>query len=283
MPFDATVHGENTEFQFGGLPVPPSLPPEGRLQIGDLMEEPAIQQAYSLVALLNKHKTYGKQAGAPPYIEHLCGVANTVYEVTMQHRPDIPRDVLTDQITAALLHDTLEDQREEVTPELLAEHFNPRVRDAVLFASDLDSPDRNNTDWWQRKQHHVGRIAHAATSKEWRDRKDELVSAATICCADKLYNMRSSNRRLEFAIQNGNQSDPLLHEFWSSFKSPQMNRQAYDLVVSEAFQQLDASLEGTEHSCLTYLSQALTREVEDMSYMMTHLKEVATRPAQHQR
>lgn len=257
--------------------------PAGRLSVGAFRDHPKVRQAYALAALAHEGQTYGKST--IPYIEHVCGVAETVYRTTMQHQPDIAPERLSDELCAALLHDTLEDKGHLVTPKLLTERFGQRVSDIVRFCTDEHkiNDEVEKQEWWDRKQPYLAKLANAAGSPEWKYRQEDLVSAAIVCCADKLYNQRSSNKRLEYAIKHGSDAKPLVHEFWAGFKQAQMWRARYDQMLSLAFEALDKELAPTPHQRLTRLVDTLSTEVEDMRWMMTHLQAAKDRPAVHQR
>ncbi len=263
-------------------PVPPPEIPVGRLNVGEWRNHPKVRQAYALAALAHDGQTYGKSG--IPYIEHVCGVAETVYRVTMQHQRDITLDRLTDELCAALLHDTLEDKGHLVTPALLTARFGQRVSDIVSFCTDEHKVEdaMEKQEWWNRKQPYLAKLAYAGTSPEWRTRHEDLVSAATVCCADKLYNQRSSNKKLEYAIKHGSATNPLPHKFWAGFKQAQMWRARYDHMLALAFQTLDKELAATPHRRLSQLVDTLNREVDELRWMMTHLQAAKERPAVHQ-
>jgi len=120
------------------------------------------------------HRTQ-RRKGKPevPYVGHLMGVAAIVIEAG--------GDVTL--ATAALLHDTLEDQPEQVNAELLAREFGPRVASIVEECSDseVDVPGqpRDQTSWLGRKQRYIESL------------KDASLDAVKVSLADKLYNARA--------------------------------------------------------------------------------------------
>lgn len=79
-------------------------------------------------------------------------------------------------ISAALLHDTLEDC-EHVSKSLLAQEFTQRVADMVA----QESEDKSKT-WMERKRATIEHIRHAPHEVK------------LICLADKLANMRDIDR-----------------------------------------------------------------------------------------
>ncbi len=101
-----------------------------------------------------------------PYIVHPIEVGDIVSSMT--------RDA--EVISAALLHDTIEDC-EHVSRILLAEEFSERVADMVA----QESEDKSKT-WMERKR---------ATIEHIRNAPHEV---KLICLADKLSNMRDIDR-----------------------------------------------------------------------------------------
>ncbi len=101
-----------------------------------------------------------------PYITHPIEVADIVSTMT------------TDEeiISAAYLHDTVEDCK-EVTTELIREHFGDRVASIV----DAESEDKSKS-WMERKQATIDRLESAPREVQM------------IALGDKLSNMRDMDR-----------------------------------------------------------------------------------------
>ncbi len=97
-----------------------------------------------------------------PYVSHLFSVAILVAE-------DGAHD---DVVTAALLHDTLEDTK--TTREEITAAFNERVADLVEMVS-----ERKELDWKERKMDYLARL---------READDD---ALCIAIADKIDNVES--------------------------------------------------------------------------------------------
>lgn len=86
-----------------------------------------------------------------PYLSHLLIVAGFVWEAGGD----------TDQVVAAVLHDTLEDTA--VTEADLRKRFGDGVTDLVVACSDgLDGAPRDASTWRQRKQSYVDALAYKA-------------------------------------------------------------------------------------------------------------------------
>ena len=102
-----------------------------------------------------------------PYVTHLFSVALLVAE---DGAPD-------DTVTAALLHDTLEDT--DTTREEIATTFNEHVAELVEAVSEIKEKDGKKIEWRVRKEHYLARIERAS---------DE---ALLISLADKIDNIES--------------------------------------------------------------------------------------------
>lgn len=128
---------------------------------------PQIKKAIQFAA--RKHRTHVRRGSdRTPYISHLFSVALLVAE-------DGADD---DVVTAALLHDTLEDT--ETTREELENAFNERVADLVEQVS-----EEKEYDWEQRHERYVARLAQA---------DDE---ALIIALADKVDNVEDKIATIE--------------------------------------------------------------------------------------
>ena len=127
---------------------------------------PQIKKAIQFAA--KKHHGQMRRETEPlPYITHLFSVALLVAE-------DGADD---DVVTAALLHDTLEDtdtEREEIVHA-----FNERVAELVETVSEIDKKDGITLGWKERKIHYLAQM----------ERADD--DAVLIAIADKIDNVES--------------------------------------------------------------------------------------------
>lgn len=126
-----------------------------------MQHTPQIKKAIQFAA--RKHHGHMRaEAGPLPYITHLFSVALLVAE-------DGAED---DVVTAALLHDTIEDT--ETTREEIIEAFNTHVADLVGAVS-----EQKDLPWKERKQAYIDHL------KEVED------EALLIALADKIDNIES--------------------------------------------------------------------------------------------
>lgn len=102
-----------------------------------------------------------------PYMSHLLGVASLV----MEHGGN------EDEIIAALLHDSIEDQGGEKTRNEIQKRFGEKVVGIVNGCTDSDVVPK--PPWRKRKEAYIAHLKHAPYSVR-------LVSAA-----DKLHNARA--------------------------------------------------------------------------------------------
>lgn len=127
---------------------------------------PQIKKAIQFAA--RKHHGQFRAEKEPlPYITHLFSVALLVAE-------DGSDD---DVVTAALLHDTIEDTA--TTREELIEHFNVRVADLVESVSEIREKNGSKLTWKERKCEYLNRLEHA--------NQESLL----IAVADKIDNIES--------------------------------------------------------------------------------------------
>lgn len=127
---------------------------------------PQIKRAIQFAA--RKHHGHMRQEAEPlPYITHLFSVALLVAE-------DGADD---DVVTAALLHDTLEDT--ETTREEIVEAFNERVADLVESVSEIKEKNGAKLDWRERKMYYLIQVESAGDG------------AVLIAIADKIDNIES--------------------------------------------------------------------------------------------
>ena len=137
------------------------------------------------------HDGQVRKGSGVPYVSHLLSVAGLVLEAGGDE----------EQAIAAMLHDAIEDQPEEATPDTIREEFGERVADIVVECSDRAHGVEGTSDnWRQRKEAYIRSLSAAS--------RDALL----VSCADKLHNARSLLRDL---IQEGaviwerfNEDDP---------------------------------------------------------------------------
>ncbi len=114
------------------------------------------------------HRDQTRKGTDTPYVTHLMGVAAIVGDVGGSE----------DQVIAALLHDTIEDQVEH-HPDIgdtIATMFGQSVLDLVLACSDTTAHPK--PPWKARKEAYIAHIEEA----------DSANPALLISLADKLYN-----------------------------------------------------------------------------------------------
>ena len=136
---------------------------------------PQIKKAIQFAA--RKHHGQFRQETEPlPYVTHLFSVALLVAE-------DGADD---DIITAALLHDTIEDT--ETTREEIVDAFNERVAELVASVSEIKERDGVKLNWEERKSDYLIRLEQADDG------------AVLVAIADKVDNIES---RLEAYKKEG--------------------------------------------------------------------------------
>ena len=133
---------------------------------------PQIKKAIQFAA--RKHSGQMRRETEPlPYITHLFSVALLVAE-------DGAND---DIVTAALLHDILEDT--DTTREEIVIAFNEHVAELVESVSELKEKDGKRLDWKERKTDYLVRLENAS------------VDAVLIAIADKVDNIESKLEAFE--------------------------------------------------------------------------------------
>jgi (p)ppGpp synthase/HD superfamily hydrolase len=121
------------------------------------------------------HDGQVRKGSGVPYVSHLLAVAGLVLEAGGDEELAI----------AAMLHDAVEDQPDDASPETIREEFGDRVADVVVECSDREHGVVGTTDnWHDRKDAYVLGLRHAS--------RDALL----VSCADKLHNARSLLRDL---------------------------------------------------------------------------------------
>ena len=183
---------------------------------------PQIKKAIQFAA--RKHHGHVRVSGGEeplPYVTHLFSVALLVAE-------DGASD---DVVTAALLHDALEDT--DTTREELASAFNERVAALVEAVS-----ESKELDWKERKQEYLARLENA----------DE--DAVRIAIADKVDNIESK-------IEEYEREGESIHERWSQPPAE------YLWYHGEALRIAQARL--PDHPLTKRLAEAHAREKEALS------------------
>jgi (p)ppGpp synthase/HD superfamily hydrolase len=127
---------------------------------------PQIKKAIQFAAKKH-HGQMRKETEPMPYITHLFSVALLVAE-------DGADD---DVVTAALLHDTLEDT--PTTREEIVHAFNERVATLVESVSEVKEKDGKKIAWKERKSHYLAHLEDASDD------------AVLIALADKIDNIES--------------------------------------------------------------------------------------------
>lgn len=136
---------------------------------------PQIKKAIQFVA--RKHHGHMRQEKEPlPYITHLFSTALLVAEDGADE----------DVVTAALLHDTLEDT--DTTRDELVDSFNERVAELVESVSEITQKDGMPVDWRKRKEQYLAQLENANEG------------AVLIAIADKIDNIES---KLEAFAEEG--------------------------------------------------------------------------------
>ena len=111
-----------------------------------------------------------------------------------------------DTITAALLHDTIEDCG--LSPEDLEKRFGSRVKDLVLAESENQYKDIPKTESWKKRKEEAINVL-----KETND-----LSVKILFLSDKLANMRSLHKSYLAegldAFNHFHTNDPKLHEWY---------------------------------------------------------------------
>lgn len=102
-----------------------------------------------------------------PYVSHLLGVASIVMEAGGND----------DEVIAALLHDSAEDQGGEATLAEIRNQFGDRVAEIVAACS--DTFEEPKPPWKERKMAYLAHLSEVPAS------------ALLVSCADKLHNVRA--------------------------------------------------------------------------------------------
>ena len=150
---------------------------------------PQIKKAIQFAA--RKHHGHFRAETEPlPYITHLFSVALLVAEDLSAQAGGAGDDV----VSAALLHDTLEDT--DTTREELASTFNERVAELVGHVSHAAEHEGKELDWKERRARYLKHLEEAPEE------------ALLIAIADKIDNIESKLEALE-------KEGPALFRRWS--------------------------------------------------------------------
>lgn len=122
------------------------------------------------------HRCDTRKGKSTPYVSHLLGVCSLV----LQHGGT------EDEAIGALLHDTLEDHPEIVSPEEIRRQFGAKVLSIVRSCTDTPPGFQGGEKppWRERKRAYIAHLARAGRS------------AQLVSLADKLYNLREINADL---------------------------------------------------------------------------------------
>lgn len=143
---------------------------------------------------LAEHADQARKGTDIPYVAHLWGVASLVLEHGGQ----------TDDVVAALLHDTAEDQGGRETLAKVSEQFGPRVAGMVEALSDaLPAKGETKPPWDARKEAYLATLA------------GKPVDVLVVSAADKLQNLRATVEDVraqgDAVWERFNQKDPQRH------------------------------------------------------------------------
>jgi hypothetical protein len=129
---------------------------------------PRFQAAISLAAYLHRGDT--RKGKRTPYVAHLLGVCDLVLQDGGSE----------DEAIAALLHDTLEDHPEDISPEELRSRFGDGVLAIVRSCSDTpeDYAGGQKPPWRERKTAYLEHLTRATEG------------ARRVSLADKFYNAK---------------------------------------------------------------------------------------------
>lgn len=116
------------------------------------------------------HRDDTRKGKRTPYVSHLLGVCSLVLQ----------QGGGEDEAIGALLHDTLEDHADTVTPAMLRAKFGAKVLAIVEACTDTPPGYKGGTKppWRERKEAYVSRLAKKSRA------------ARNVALADKLYNLR---------------------------------------------------------------------------------------------
>ena len=184
---------------------------------------------------LAEHGDQARKGTDIPYMSHLWGVASLVLE----------HGGSTDDVVAALLHDTAEDQGGEETLARIEADFGAPVARMVRGLSDaLPAKGEEKPPWEERKQSYVAHLG------------EEPVDVLRVSAADKLHNLRTM-------IADLRTTGPT---FWERFNQPDPGRHVWYLdaltSVYEARAADDAGLAGLARELRAGVTE-LTRIVQE--------------------
>ncbi len=128
-----------------------------------------IERAFLRASIVHAHMK--RKADESPYITHPIAVAWILSNYTEQD----------DIVCAGILHDTVEDSREEAVPytfEMMEEEFGLQITNMVRNVTEADLPGSKRETWLTRKENY---IQHLETADE---------GSLMVSCADKLHNLQ---------------------------------------------------------------------------------------------
>lgn len=183
-----------------------------------------VQSAFAFA--LAEHGDQARKGSDIPYMAHLWGVSALVLE----------HGGSTEDVVAALLHDTAEDQGGAETLARVEEAFGPRVAAMVRGLSDaLPAKGEEKPPWEQRKQRYVSHLG------------DEPVDVLRVSAADKLNNLRAMITDLRAVgpqlWDRFNQKDPQRHLwYFDALTSVYESRAADDTGLAGLARELRAGV-----------------------------------------
>lgn len=121
----------------------------------------------ALVYATRLHANQTRKISGVPYIAHLLSVAALVLEAGGTE----------EEVIAALLHDSIEDQGGKATREEIRQSFGDKVVAIINGCTEWDTPPK--PPWQERKNRYLENLRHASTS------------VRRVSLADKLHNARS--------------------------------------------------------------------------------------------
>jgi (p)ppGpp synthase/HD superfamily hydrolase len=141
-----------------------------RGEVIEVQGDPA-RLARGLALAAELHAGQVRKGTTIPYLSHLLAVASLVAEDGGDE----------DQVIAALLHDSAEDQGGAAVLARIAAELGDRVARIVRDCSDsLESAGKEKAPWRERKQTVLDQLPHLPAE------------SLTVIAADKLHNMRST-------------------------------------------------------------------------------------------
>lgn len=188
-----------------------------------------VQSAFAFA--LAEHGDQARKSTDIPYMSHLWGVASLVLE----------HDGQTDDVVAALLHDTAEDQGGLETLARVEGQFGAHVASMVRALSDaLPAKGEEKPPWRERKEAYVAGVA------------DEPVDVLRVSAADKLHNLRAMTADFRSVgpelWERFNEKDPRAHLWYlDALTSAYEARAAEDAGLAGLARELRAGVTELTH------------------------------------